>query len=181
MDKITSALCPHEVGTSPQLPILCVILEVAVLGKTLAGIVGIEKVLPRLHVLDAHLTKKHIQVMPRHVQFLADLCHGETRNAVEHMVRIIGPRLELGNLLIPTLECGLHDLERSCHDDFIAFILTGYHVSSLLTDARENFGSDPMLESSCTFELGGEDEGVKTAFVYIKHHLISACGRGVPF
>ena len=57
MNEVATAFRPYQVGLGLQLTIGAVVLEVAVLGEALAGIVGIEQVLARLRVLDTHLAE----------------------------------------------------------------------------------------------------------------------------
>ena len=181
MNKVATAFRPYQVCAGVKCPVLVLPGEGSVLRQPLSGIVGIEQVLPRLRILDAHLAKQHVQVVAGHVQFLAYLGDGEARDGVQHMVGIVGTGLELGYLLVASLQRGLHDLERTGHDHFIAFVGTGHHVASLLADAWEDFAGDPMLESLGAIELTCENQRIKAGFVDVSHQLVSAGGRGVTF
>ena len=60
------------------------------------------------------------------------------------MVGVVGTGFQSGDLFVSSLESGLHDLEGSCQDDFIAFVGTSYHVASLLSDGRKHLAGDPL-------------------------------------
>ena len=153
MDKVTSSFRPNEVSLGSQLAVRCVIFEASVLRQPLTGIVRIEQILTRLHILDTHLAKQTIEVVSCHVQLFPYLSDGETRNRIKHMVGIVGAWFQLCNLLVSALQGSLHDLECSCQDHFIAFVRSCHDVASLFADAWEDFAGDPMLESSCAFQL----------------------------
>ena len=82
---------------------------------------------------------------------------------------------------IARVESQAHNLERSCHDYFVALVWANYHISSLLADAWEHFARYPMLEAFGAVEFGREDEGIEAGFVDVNHALNSACCRGVTF
>ena len=153
MNKMLASLCPHQVRICAEHTVLTSVRVGAVLGIPLSGIVGIEQVLSALPVLDVHLAQQAVQLLCGHVQFLGQLGSGEARDAVQHMVGIVGSRFQYGYLLVASLQGGLHDLERSCHDHLVALVGTNHHVSSVLADAWENFAGDPMFESLGTIEL----------------------------
>ena len=77
VDRVASAFRPYQVLTGVKSSVLVPSGEGPVPGQPLSGIVGIEQVLSRLRILDAHLAKQHVQVVAGHVQFLAYLGHGE--------------------------------------------------------------------------------------------------------
>ena len=118
----------------------------AVLGIPLSGIVGIEQVLSALPVLDVHLAQQAIQLLSGHVQLLSQLRGGEARDGVQHLVGIIRSWLELGYLLIASLQGRLHDLQGTRHNYLVALVGTNHHVTALLADAGEDFAGDPLAE-----------------------------------
>ena len=181
MDEVTASLRPYQIGTCTQSPVTTLSCEGAVLRQALSGIVGIQQILTRLHVLDAFLAEQAVEVMPRHVKLLPYLGNGEARDAVQHMVGILRTRLQLGDLFVTSLQGGLHDLKRTGQDDFIAVVRTNHHVSSLLADAWKDFVGHPMLEPLGAIELVGKDEGIEAGLVDEDHHLVSAVGGGTAF
>ena len=52
------------------------------------------------------------------------------------------------------------------------FVMLFQFVSSILSDLRKDFRSDPSFESFGRFELGGEDECVKSGFVDDNHFSV---------
>ena len=181
MNEISSAFRPNQVSLGLEVTIRIVELEGAVLRQSLTSVIRIKEELTGLRILDTHLAEEDVQVVPRHVQLLADLGDGEAGDGIKHMVGIIGTRLETGNQFVASLEGGLHDLERSCHDHLVALVWVYHHITSLLADAWEHFARYPMLEAFGAVELGGEDEGIEAGFVDVNHALNSACCRGVTF
>ena len=133
MNKVASAFRPYQIGMRVEVAIQALVRVSTVLGITLSGIIGIEQVLSALPVLDTHLAEQAIELLRGHVQFLGQLGRGEARNGIQHMVGIIRPRLELGYLLIASLQRGLHDLEGTCHDYLITLVGADHHVASLLS------------------------------------------------
>ena len=165
MDKVTSALRPYQIRPCAERPVVSLAREGSVLRQALTRIVRIEQVLPALYVLDAHLAEQHVQFVSRHVQFLAYLRYGEARYGIEHMVGILGTRLELCNLFVTSLQGRLHDLERTSHDYLVALVGTGHHVASVLADGGQDFAGDPSSELPCILYLASQHQGIECAFV----------------
>ena len=182
MDEVAAAFGPHQVVMRLDTSVAETDAERAALRIPLAGIVGIEQILPRLTVLHMKGAQEVVQLTPGHVQLLGNLRGGEARHGVEHLVHIVGLGLQAGDFVGTALQGGLHHEDATCQHLFVGLVGTGDEVASLSADAWQHLAGDPMLEAAGRGQLRREDEGIEAGLVDERGGLGSALGiDGVAF
>ena len=184
MDELPPRFRPDEVGARVGLALRIEVQVGTVLRIARAGILGIEEVLPALEVLHAEEAKAPVELAGGHPQPLGHLRGGEARDGINHLVGIIGPRLELGDPFVPPLQRLLHDAEGAREDHLVRLVGAYHHIAARLADGGKDLAAYPILKTFRLRLVRTHDHLVKVLFVDVNkplHHFRSklVIGRGV--
>lgn len=178
MDELPPRFRPDEVGARVGLALRIEVQVGAVLRIARAGILGIEEVLPALEVLHAEEAKAPVELAGGHPQTLGHLRGGEARDGINHLVGIIGPRLELGDPFVPPLQRLLHDAEGAREDHLVRLVRPRQHITPVLADGGEDLASHPPAERPRLRLPAFEYHVVQPVFVDEQHPACPSDGVG---
>ena len=110
MDELSSSLGPYEIGMgvgSAQLLLSAIAFRVeegtvagAALRQAHVGVIGIEKILTALVILDMQSAERAVQFLGSDTEFLRNLRGSEARNRIEHVIAIERLRQKITHLIL---------------------------------------------------------------------------------